>query len=122
MDPDVSKDEACPEEGDEWSRRRLCPDGNCIGVIGPDGRCRECGRAAEGPAPATTNPEAAESAPVPEAPLQPDVPEAPADEADAEDDWSRRRLCPDGGCIGVIGPDGRCKECGRQAEDPPSDA
>lgn len=122
MDPDVSKDEAGPEEGDEWSRRRLCPDGNCIGVIGPDGRCRECGRAAEGPTPATAAPKAAESAPVPEAPLQPDVTEAPADEADAEDDWARRRLCPDGGCIGVIGPDGRCKECGRQAEVPPSDA
>ena len=28
----------------EWSSRRLCSDGNCIGVIGPDGRCRECGK------------------------------------------------------------------------------
>ncbi len=28
----------------EWENRRLCPDGNCIGVIGPDGRCKECGR------------------------------------------------------------------------------
>jgi hypothetical protein len=26
-----------------------------------------------------------------------------------------RRLCPDGGCIGVIGDDGRCRVCGRSA-------
>ncbi len=31
----------------EWANRRLCPDGSCIGVIGPDGRCKECGRPAE---------------------------------------------------------------------------
>jgi hypothetical protein len=29
---------------DEWENRQLCSDGNCIGVIGPDGRCKECGR------------------------------------------------------------------------------
>lgn len=28
-------------------------------------------------------------------------------------DWDNRRLCSDGSCIGVIGPDGRCKECGK---------
>jgi hypothetical protein len=27
-------------------------------------------------------------------------------------DLERRILCPDGACIGVIGPDGTCKECG----------
>ncbi|MEO5768836.1 MAG: hypothetical protein ABIS92_10840 [Polyangia bacterium] len=27
-------------------RRRLCPDGTCTGIIGPDGRCGECGRGA----------------------------------------------------------------------------
>src|SRR5215831_477757 len=30
----------------EWDQRQLCPDGSCIGVIGPDGTCRVCGRAA----------------------------------------------------------------------------
>ncbi len=51
MDSDAWKDRAgLPEgAGDDWSRRRLCPDGNCIGVIDPDGRCRECGRAADEP-------------------------------------------------------------------------
>jgi len=39
---------------------------------------------------------------------------------------SHRRLCPDGGCIGVIGSDGRCRVCGRSAgagkdEAPPAD-
>lgn len=24
--------------------RRLCPDGNCIGILGPDGRCVICGK------------------------------------------------------------------------------
>ena len=28
----------------EWENRTLCSDGNCIGVIGPDGRCKECGK------------------------------------------------------------------------------
>lgn len=27
--------------------------------------------------------------------------------------WSERELCPDGGCIGVIGDAGTCKVCGR---------
>ena len=30
----------------EWDQRQLCPDGGCVGVIGPDGTCRVCGRAA----------------------------------------------------------------------------
>lgn len=31
----------------------------------------------------------------------------------AEDPFEDRILCSDGTCIGVIGPDGRCKECGK---------
>src|SRR5215831_14558482 len=30
----------------EWDQRELCPDGACIGVIGPEGTCKVCGRAA----------------------------------------------------------------------------
>lgn len=26
-------------------------------------------------------------------------------------DFDSRKLCSDGTCIGIIGPDGRCKEC-----------
>lgn len=39
------------------------------------------------------------------------------DSATAPCDWEHRRLCPDESCIGIIGPDGRCKVCGRRAED-----
>jgi len=31
----------------------------------------------------------------------------------ADIDWENRTLCSDGSCIGIIGPDGRCKECGK---------
>jgi len=31
-----------------WESRTLCSDENCIGVIGPDGRCKECGNTFEG--------------------------------------------------------------------------
>ena len=27
----------------EWEQRRLCSDGNCIGIIGTNGRCKVCG-------------------------------------------------------------------------------
>src|ERR1700755_2424189 len=30
----------------EWDQRQLCSDGACIGVIGADGTCKVCGRAA----------------------------------------------------------------------------
>jgi peptidoglycan hydrolase-like protein with peptidoglycan-binding domain/predicted RNA-binding Zn-ribbon protein involved in translation (DUF1610 family) len=28
----------------DWMGRKLCSDGTCVGVIGPDGRCTECGK------------------------------------------------------------------------------
>jgi hypothetical protein len=36
-------------ESAEFADRTLCPDGACIGLIGDDGRCKACGRAAEAP-------------------------------------------------------------------------
>ncbi len=39
-------------------------------------------------------------------------------EESINDDWQRRVLCSDGNCIGVIGPDGRCKECGKPSDEP----
>jgi len=32
---------------------------------------------------------------------------------ESDDDWDKRVLCSDGACIGVIGPDGKCKVCGK---------
>ncbi|MEA3359130.1 MAG: hypothetical protein U9R17_06975 [Thermodesulfobacteriota bacterium] len=29
---------------DSFENRVLCSDGNCIGIIGPDGRCKECAK------------------------------------------------------------------------------
>ena len=39
--------EGLPEEeatADSPDGRHLCPDGNCIGILGPNGRCVICGR------------------------------------------------------------------------------
>ena len=128
----VQKDEKeTPGANIDWENRILCSDGNCIGVIGPDGRCNECGKPYEGdlppgsPGPGDKSETPAASQPVPEsepaadsaAPVQSD-PEGKATfktavDAGTDDDWENRILCSDGNCIGVIGPDGRCKECGK---------
>jgi len=115
-------------EGKFDSHRRLCPDGACIGVIGDDGRCRVCGRAAAG---------GAQDAP-PAGFVAADGEDTPDDDLDGDDgsaDETRdgdagakaaaspgagfdpnRRLCPDGGCIGVIGAGGVCTVCGQKAD------
>ncbi len=94
----------------DFASRQLCPDGACIGVIGANGRCKVCGRAGDpslavsagGPAydpvDADDEVDAAAAAELGESPFDDD-----------------RQLCPDEGCIGVIGSDGRCKVCGRAA-------
>jgi len=111
----------------EWENRILCSDGNCIGIIGRDGRCKECKKPYKGRLPEGFMQDVSESedADTEEAnavenkdkePL-----EAQADQADSTDevkfqynsDWENRVLCSDGNCIGVIGPDGHCKECGK---------
>lgn len=90
---------------DDWNNRILCSDESCIGVIGPDGRCKECGK-----------PYDESSIPETQAVQTDSRAEDDADrnEKSAEqDDWENRILCSDESCIGVIGPDGRCKECGK---------
>ena len=106
---------------EEWENRQLCSDGNCIGVIGPDGKCKECGRPGEGGVIPTGGDEEIHdepTAPEPDAAAASDEEERSGESAAADDgdDWANRRLCPDGNCIGVIGPDGKCKECGREGE------
>jgi hypothetical protein len=104
-----SSDQDSPEAID-WESRILCSDGNCIGVIGSDGRCKECGKKIDGPLPEAT-PAEAESDPLAEEEAY------EATETSDDLDWENRTLCSDGSCIGVIGPDGRCKECGKPAAD-----
>lgn len=100
------------DSGFDPDQRELCPDGACVGIIGPNGRCRVCG------AHSPTTPTGAKSAdddegvreaqgPEPRGAARADPREAEGDELDLD----RRELCPDGACVGVIGPDGRCKVC-----------
>jgi hypothetical protein len=97
------------------SKRRLCPDDACVGVIGPGGKCSECGRTATG-APSTGEfNESVESV----------ATESSDDDATVESTSSTsnddggfdpsRRLCSDDSCIGVIGDDRHCKVCGKPA-------
>jgi len=123
-----------PSDADgHWDNRILCSDGNCIGVIGADRRCKECGKLYEGPLPETAGAVEAEEATAgenQEAPVEAadnttieessvDMEESPEEdiEKSPEDEgWESRVLCSDGNCIGVIGPDGKCKECGKPME------
>ncbi len=102
----------------EWEQRTLCSDESCIGVIGPDGRCKECGLPYEGPFEATEEESVAsdfEEA-VTQDETNEEIEEIEEDETDKTQldlEWEQRTLCSDESCIGVIGSDGRCKECGK---------
>jgi hypothetical protein len=110
-------------------KRRLCPDGACVGVLGADGRCSVCQRPASGSA-------AWLSEVANDADADVDASESDASESDvseSDDDAStspsglsasdgssgfdaHRRLCDDGSCVGVVGADGICGTCGKKAE------
>lgn len=117
--------EADAASNTDWDSRTLCSDESCIGVIGADGHCKECGKIYEGSAPEggfdtgteATDTETAAKEPEAkaEAAAETEVDAETAEEADSasDDEWDNRRLCSDESCIGVIGPDGRCKECGK---------
>lgn len=107
-------------EAIDFGARELCLDGACTGVIGDDGRCRVCGL--PGPAPVAPGGDGAgrsegdEGLPAAAFDAAPDPgPALPGAEADDELDLSARELCPDGACTGVLGDDGRCRVCGRDA-------
>jgi hypothetical protein len=120
-------------------RRRLCPDGACIGLIGADGRCKVCGRAASGSPVAAVGDagegegegdvgpgDEQESVAEPESAAEHEHMDEQAESevgvrAEAAEDGgggfdAKRKLCDDGSCIGVVGPDGICSVCGRKAE------
>ena len=44
-------DEIIFDENEDWENRILCGDEACIGVVGTDGRCKECGRVYAGALP-----------------------------------------------------------------------
>lgn len=114
----------------EWEERTLCSDEACIGVIGPNGRCNECGKPYAGKA-LESDTEPLEGLSLDsDDPLEPgdaeaddfadDLDDIDADDeggSDTDDHWTERILCRDENCIGVIGPDGCCKECGLPLEE-----
>ena len=131
--PDENEEKTSQLDTD-WRNRVLCSDGNCIGVIGADGRCKECGKKYEGASPegdfiekepfhavdesrkdAEFSEAGAGESPseAGESPSEVDETPPKADETPSDDDWENRKLCSDGNCIGVIGSDGCCNECGK---------
>jgi len=95
---------------EDWEKRVLCSDESCIGTIGPDGRCKECGKTYEGELTAGhgTSNEKTVTAEEKKKILSADN--------DSDDDWGKRVLCSDEACIGTIGEDGRCRECGKSGK------
>lgn len=104
----------------EWKQRTLCSDGSCIGIIGADGRCKECGLPYDGELPTAGGDDyAVDDSADDSAAAQPATEENDSAGDDtqtvsgaSDDTWESRTLCVDESCIGVVGPDGRCKECG----------
>jgi hypothetical protein len=93
----------------EWEQRTLCADESCIGVIGPDGLCKECGLPFSSRS--SDKEKQASSAEIAEETTAEDL-ENETDDDPTDAEWEQRTLCMDESCIGVIGRDGRCKECG----------
>jgi hypothetical protein len=109
-DPKASED-ADAETPFDPTRRRLCADGACVGVLGDDGRCRVCGR---------TEAQAAAGEDVAALDVAKDDAPAGAEAGPAGGGFDpKRRLCDDGSCVGVIGDDGACRVCGRRADEAP---
>lgn len=95
-------------------KRRLCPDGECVGVVGPDGRCRVCGTVDDGAPASGLGADAFAGGCASEEPQEQDDEPMAADGARGGAGFDPNRvLCLDGSCLGVIGADGRCSECGR---------
>jgi hypothetical protein len=108
------------EKKDDWEKRTLCGDPACIGVIGSDGCCKECGKPYEGgdfddrpfeDLASESEAEVEDEEEFVEADEEEDASEE--EEFVADEEWEKRTLCSDPACIGVIGSDGRCKECGK---------
>lgn len=113
----------------EPEQRFLCVNDLCIGLVGSDSCCRICHRLnPEAKAYAAAQPavsalvaaveqqvepklDAASNA----SPSAPDLPDHDAASSEASDDFAERLLCSDPTCIGVLGSDGHCRECGKPA-------
>lgn len=107
----------------DWNHRELCPDGACTGVVGPDGVCKVCGKAVpnwgdERMRGLQNEPDdAAEDQQDDDEYEDEDEPDDEGDETNEESsaEWSERKLCDDGACVGVIGEGGKCTVCGKRS-------
>ena len=100
------------DKNEDWDKRTLCIDESCIGTIGPNGRCRECGKPYDGslnPATEATDKNKEQAEPVENLKTN-------TESAVTDDEWEKRVLCSDESCIGTIGPDGKCRECGKEGK------
>ena len=119
----------CKDSEFNLEERILCSNGACIGLVGPDGICKECGKPYDGPLPSNDNAPSDEDvqtngsvlenntereADAPPSPLDSGAVLQPDEETDADFDLASRMMCEDDTCIGVVGPDGRCGTCGKQ--------
>jgi len=105
----------------DWENRILCRDGNCVGVIGTNGRCGECGLIYNAGQESDADVETGAIAAVEthDHNIADERDECESDDDDAfipDGDWENRTLCSDGNCIGVIGSDGCCRECGMKQD------
>jgi hypothetical protein len=95
------------DKNEDWENRTLCVDESCVGTIGPDGRCRECGKPYDGSqnhAIDTVDQNMGQVKPV-------DDQKKNIESADSDEEWAKRVLCSDESCTGTIGHDGLCREC-----------
>jgi hypothetical protein len=104
----LETDEPLSASDAAWENRTLCSDESCIGVIGSDGCCKECGLPCENERQQPFFEEASTSNSM-EPETETETSEIKEKITDLE--WEQRTLCRDESCIGVIGPDGYCKEC-----------
>jgi hypothetical protein len=97
--------------------RELCPDEMCVGLIGDDGRCKECGKLAPGSSYRGRVVDVARDEGEDEHEHEHEHEHVhvheDGDDEDQDPDIASRELCPDDLCVGVIGPGGRCKVCGK---------
>ncbi|HNN90690.1 MAG TPA: hypothetical protein PKI03_00410 [Pseudomonadota bacterium] len=118
---DISPASTTPVHADgsgEWEERTLCPDDSCIGVLGPDGRCCLCGLRGDLSRPhrlilpnsdvPATDGSVHTDAPATDAMGASSAESQPAHDEDA---FSRRELCPNDSCIGVLSAEGICPLC-----------
>jgi hypothetical protein len=97
------------DKDEDWDKRILCLDESCIGTIGQDGHCKECGKPFDASKISTAG--AVETSKDQTQPI--DDHQRSTESTGTDDEWEKRVLCSDESCIGTIGPDGKCRECGK---------